>query len=296
MPVPSNRLSGEGLKRQINDYLGSHCLIERNLTSKTIQGKRQTLARLTLYLDEAPLNLESCRNYGKHLFRRKWRPVSIRSELKVVKAFVRFLFDREYIPENWSSKIVLPKVRRKQLQIIPAKLAEKVIFAGTNPAGTNHRLCRLEHREALRFILRTGLRLSELLRLKPGDVNFENRTFIVQSKGGNIDVLPLPVDMIKRLEKRKANKKLFKVTAETLNRCLRRGRQGLKIHSKVTVHSLRHIFCTELLKNGAPLQIVSRLMRHSSVRITDEVYSHYLIQDLSSILNDFHPLIQKENC
>ncbi len=291
MFVQKKRLSGEGLRKHVDDYLDGYCLIERDLTPKTIKGKRGTLNRVINFLDKASLNLETCRGYGKHLFERKWQPISIRSELKIIKAFARYLFDREHITEDWSGKIVLPKVRRKQLAIIPAELAEQAIIAGTNPAGTNHKSCRLEHREALQFVIRTGLRISELLKLKPGDINFENRTFVVQSKGRNTDLLPLPTDMIKGLERRKTNKRLFKVTAKTLNRCLWRGCQNLQIHSKVTVHSLRHIFCTELLTSGISLQVVSRLMRHSSVGVTDAVYSHYLVEDLSLALNYNHPLI-----
>jgi len=68
---------------------------------------------------------------------------------------------------------------------------------------------------------------------------------------------------------------------------------NIKNCRKYTVHTLRHIFCTSLLKRGVSLQIVSRLMRHSNVGITDKTYSHYLVEDLSLGLNK-HPLIKAE--
>ena len=84
---------------------------------------------------------------------------------------------------------------------------------------------------------------------------------------------------------------MFDVTSKTLNIVIKRGAKELGVASRLTVHSLRHVFCTSLLKNGVPLQIVSRLMRHSSIKITDSVYSHYIIEDLSLALNSRHPLI-----
>lgn len=295
MPKHYNNLAQERLEHLIREYLDEYCLIESGLSDKTIKNKKHTLIRLQNFLQEKGLNVESCRAYTKHLYKLKWKNVSIGADLKIIKAFINYLFSRKYIAKSWAPEILLPKVNRTTLDIIPAKLAEKVILAGSKPCKNDHclhRKSKREHRVALQFILRTGLRLSELINLKAGDINFENQTYNVLSKGGNIDILPLPVDMLNKLRKRNKNKHIFNVTPNTLNICLKRGCKRLRIHSKLTVHTLRHIFCTELLKNGVPLQVVSRLMRHSSVKITDSVYSHYLIEDLMSAINNYHPLVR----
>jgi len=294
--VPSNynNLAKEKLEQLIREYIEEYCTIERGLSKKTVKNKRHTLARVREFLRDEELSLGSVRKYTKYLYKNGWVNSSIGSDLKVIKAFVNYLLERKYIKESFSPSIRLPKIRRGQLNIVSAEKAEKIVIEGTKPCKYDHHLhkkAKREHREALRFILRTGLRLSEALRLKPEDINYENKTYVIQSKGGNIDVLPLPHDMIEELKTRKG-KMVFNVTPNTLNICLKRGCKRLRIHSKLTVHTLRHIFCTELLKNGVPLQVVSRLMRHSSVKITDSVYSHYMIEDLSFALNK-HPLITK---
>ena len=278
-------------------YLDEYCQIEMNLSERTILNKRYAFKRLFKYINKCSLNIESCRGYTVHLYKKGWSNVSIGAELKMIKAYVAYLFKRKIIKEDWSQDIILPKVTRKPLNIVSANEAEDIIIVGTNPSNYDHyihRASKVDQRAALRFILRTGLRLSEMLHMQPKHVNFRTNCFNVISKGGNIDTLPIPNDMRNELWKRRKNDRTFPVTANTLNNTLKRGCRRLVVKEKVTVHTLRHVFCTELLKKGAPLQLVSRLMRHSTVKITDEVYSHFITEDLSHALNTFHPLINNE--
>jgi integrase/recombinase XerD len=278
----------------LQGYLNEYCLIERNLSKTTIKNKKYALARLFRFLGNTPLNIENCRKYTVYLYHQGWTPSSIGCELKMIKAFVNYLERYKYIKHSWSKDIALPKEKRRSFNIVSAKVAENIIIAGSEPGEHDHRLhqgSKSEHRAALRFILRTGLRLSELLSLKYSDINFKNSTYSVISKGGNLDILPLPVDMLWEVAKRKQQNRLFKVSPEGMNKTLKRGSDKLNISPHITVHTLRHIFCTTLLKRGVSLQIVSRLMRHSNVGITDKVYSHYLVEDLSEALNKKFPLI-----
>lgn len=287
MPCITKRLPKEG-QMLLRGYLGEHCLIERNLSKRTIKNKKYALTRLFLYLGKSPLNINSCRKYTVHLYNREWSPSSIGAELKMIKAFVNYLEKYKFIEKSWSKEITLPKVKRRSLNIVSARVAEEIIIVGSEPGEHDHRLhqkSKSELRAALRFILRTGLRLSELLSLKYLDLNLKNSTYNVISKGGNLDILPLPEDMLWEVAKRKQQNRLFKVSPEALNRTLKRGSSKLNISPHLTVHTLRHIFCTSLLKRGVSLQIVSRLMRHSNVGITDKIYSHYLVEDLSIALN-----------
>jgi site-specific recombinase XerD len=280
----------------LQGYLNEYCLIERNLSKTTIKNKKYALTRLFHYLEDKPLNISNCRKYTVHLYNQEWSPSSISAELKMIKAFVNYLERYKYIKHSWAKDIALPKEKRRLFNIVSAKVAENIIIVGSEPGEHDHKLhkeSKNEHRAALRFILRTGLRISELLSLKYLDLNLKNSTYSVLSKGGNIDILPLPEDMLWEVAKRKQQNRLFKVSHEIMNRTLKRGSSKLNISPHLTVHTLRHIFCTSLLKRGVSLQIVSRLMRHSNVGITDKVYSHYLIDDLCKGLNK-HPLLAHE--
>lgn len=288
-------IKGQRLKELINEYVIDYSTIERGFTPKTIKGKRLVLEQFRKFLGDREMLLETCREYQKDQHGRGLKPNSIRANMKVVKAFINYLHDREHLEVNYAHKIKIPKFRQVELEIIPAKLAEELIITGSEPGPGDSVLSRhskKEHREALQFVLRTGLRVSELIKLKTRDINLEDETFKVNSKGGKIDVLPLPKDQLKVLKRRcRGSGKVFKVNREMLNKTIKRGAKRVGIESKLSIHSMRHIFCTSLLKNGVPLQIVSRLMRHSSIKITDSVYSHYIIEDLSLALNSKHPLV-----
>lgn len=264
--------------------------IELNLQPTTVKNRRNYLKRLIRFLKCKPFNLETAKAYIRHLKALGWKPASVNAEVKQLRAFVNFLFRKKYISTNFSRELVLFKLHRKQLNLIEPELVEKVIVAGCQPGpGDNSRNKKIKKdmRAALRFMLRTGLRVSELCSLKGSDFRLEDDppNFTVTSKGGNQDVLPIPRDMIKNLLPKVKKKRVFEVRPESLNRALKRGARKLKVKTKIHCHLLRHIYATALLRSGVPPQIVQRLMRHRSFKTTNETYSHYLLEDLATATN-----------
>lgn len=291
MNLTKSKLSQLILAEYVEDYS-----FELGLKSKTIKNKREILTKFLNWLGRRSFSADSCREYLRFLRRKGYQVSSIDLEIRTIKAVVRFLYKRGYLDKDFTGAIPSLRIPRKPLKLPTAEQAEKAIIVGTKSGpGDNsiNRKRKKEYRAALRFILRTGLRNREVRDLRGEDINLDDESFVVRSKSGNLDRLPLPRDMIKEVKSRVSNDRLFpKLRAERLNICLKRGCNKVRIKSKVTVHTLRHIFCTTLLKKQVPLQVVSRLMRHSSVAITDRVYSHYLIDDLSRALNSSHPLIR----
>jgi len=276
-------------KEYVEDYSA-----EMNLAERTIRGKRDTLKRFIKYLGDKPFTLKNCRDWSHYLRKKGLKPRSVKHELRILKATVNFLYKRGFIETNFASDISYPRVPKELYNIVPAHVVEKVIISGTEEGeGDNIRskTIKKEMRQALRFILRTGLRIGEVMGLKSSNINLKAGTFNIKSKGGNIHVLPLPKDMESELRERLGGENVFKVTRETMNRSLRRGSEVVGVQPYLTCHDLRHVFCTCLLKRGVSMPIVTRLMRHASVTLTDAVYSHYVVSDLSHALNSRHPLI-----
>jgi len=275
-------------------YLGDFS-VEKNLRKRTVENKRGQMRRFLSWLGDREFTLENLREYIKYCSESGYQPSSIKTEIKHLRSFSNFLCKRKYITENIAKELVMIRVPKKKMNLVSAEIAEKIIFAGTEPTpegikGDNsiNRKRKAEHRIALRFILRTGLRVSECINLKGFEFNLddESPTFWVESKGGDQDILPVPSDLVDELRPRIKNTRMFAITEKTCNQSLKRGAEKLSITTPITVHTLRHIFCTSNLKAGVPLQQVSRLMRHSSVTITDETYSHYNTEDLAMIMNN----------
>lgn len=268
----------------------------RGLSIYTIRGKSQSLERFLKWLKDRPLTAKVCNEYTDYLRSRKNQPESINLAVRTLQAAIRWLYKGRYIPKDFAGELVKPRLKRKEVQIVPAERAQEIILAGTKPGEWDHKKhCKVkaDMRAALLFILRTGLRMRELMDLRPCDFNLETKTYTVQSKSGNQDILPIPEDMIPEIRNRLKDKRVFPVCSKTMNLALRRGCKKLGVTVNVHVHTLRHIFCTSLGLAGLPVQKTSRLMRHSSIKLTDAVYSHYCIEDLSQALNAYHPLISR---
>lgn len=264
--------------------------VEQNLRPTTLRNRQDFLKRLLDFLSGKPFNFESARAYVRHLRKLGWQPSSLNAEIKQLRALVNFLFKRKYVSESFARDIVLAKVHKKQLDLIDPEVVEKIIIAGCAPTKSDNQLGKRVKRDmkvALRFMLRTGLRVSELCRLRGSDFRLEDSkpNFTCLSKGGHEDILPLPRDMIKDLEPRVGREKVFETTPEGLNRALKRGARKLGIKTRIHCHLLRHIFCTALLREGVPIVKVKRLMRHSTLKYTDDTYSHYTLDDLELALN-----------
>lgn len=287
------------LQKAVDDYLVNYS-IEAGLMEKTIRNKRHILNRFLIYLDGREYSEDSVKTFLSHLFSHGWNTPNSRLDLvKVFRAFTNFLYKRKYIKENFAQELVKPKVPKRDFNYISPEIVEKIIEAGTE-IGIGDRArsiyIKSETKAALRFLLRTGLRINELIQLKGSDLNLEDNppTYFVNSKGGNRELLPLPKDMLEGLKlRRKQHHRVFEVTKETCNDVLQRGALKLGIKTEISNHSLRHIFASNLVKNKVPIQMVSRLMRHSSVEITDKTYSHLDQNDLSLILNSMQGVVRE---
>jgi integrase/recombinase XerD len=264
---------------------------ELNLRPATIKNRRNSLQRLKDFLQEKPFSLKTTKAYLKHLREAGRTPAGINFEIKQLRAFSTFLFRRCLIEKNFGKDLVPMKVPKKIFNLISPELAEEVITAGCELTSFDNtpekRKIKKDMKCALRFLLRTGLRVSELCRLRGTDFRLDDEQphFTVISKGGSEAVLPMPPDMINELRPRLQAERVFQVTPAGLNKALARGAKKLGIKKRVHCHLLRHIFATSRLRAGIAPQVVQRLLRHSSFEITNSTYLHYDLGDLARAIN-----------
>lgn len=290
-------LQGQKLLEAYQDYIINHS-IEKGLEATTIDNKKDALKKLIPFLNGRPLTFETCREYAFYMYENGWnKPNSRVMLIKNLRAFINFLFDRGYIQENFSKKLIQPKVIREPLRLPSEADAERCILLGTEPGkydNSRNIKIKAETRLCLQFILRTGLRVSEAINISGNDLSpfDEQPSFQVRSKGGRISLLPIPSDMVEEMKKRVDRKRVFEATDKTCNKNLNDGIKKLGIPFHLTCHKLRDIYSLSRLRRGNSLQLVSRTLRHSSVAITDKFYSDYVLDDLVGTIND-SPLIKQ---
>ncbi|MCQ2088484.1 MAG: tyrosine-type recombinase/integrase [Bacilli bacterium] len=138
------------------------------------------------------------------------------------------------------------------------------------------------------FMAFEGLRFSEAKNLKYEDITDGIK---VIGKGQKFAKIPLSDRMKAELEKFSSDKKsgfIFdrvKFPNNTINRHLHKITKILGIEKETTLHTFRHSFASNLLRAGANIVSVSKLMRHENPQITLAVYSHVIPNDLDKTIN-----------
>jgi integrase/recombinase XerD len=156
----------------------------------------------------------------------------------------------------------------------------------------------------LEVLYGSGLRVSELIALRPKDINLDEGFLLCRGKGGKERIVPLGRSACRAVRRYVDEARpLFEKTASEFLFLTRRGgpftRQGfwklLKGHaraagivSKISPHVLRHSFATHLLERGADLRSVQLMLGHSQITTT-QIYTHVSRERLRRIYDQFHP-------
>jgi integrase/recombinase XerD len=162
-------------------------------------------------------------------------------------------------------------------------------------------LINQKHRVMLSIIYACGLRRSELLNLKPGDIESSRGLLIIrQSKGKKDRVVPISektISMLRDYYKIYRPKTwLFEgqlageqYSEKSLQSVLKQAIRKANITKPVTLHWLRHSYATHLLENGTDLRFIQELLGHKSSKTT-EIYTHVSTKSLQNIKSPFDDL------
>jgi integrase/recombinase XerC len=223
---------------------------------------------------------------------------SVRRALSAVRSFFRYL-TREGILENPAPRAVRgPRVAKS----LPRPLSVDDAARTLEEAG-EHDVAWLAARDValLTLLYGAGLRISEALSLRRGDVPFGEALTVLgkRAKERVVPMLPVVRDAVAHyaavvpyasardapLFLSRRGKPMSAREAQALMQRLR-GRLGLP--ERATPHALRHSFATHLLSNGGDLRAVQELLGHASLSST-QVYTDIDTKHLMDVYNKAHP-------
>lgn len=159
----------------------------------------------------------------------------------------------------------------------------------------------IKHSTMLSLIYACGLRRSELLNLKPFDVNSKRGLLLIRNAKGNKDrVVPITLKIIEMLREYfrlyKPKVWLFEGNApgeryseQSLQSILKQALEKANITKPVTLHWLRHSYATHLLESGTDLRYIQELLGHRSSKTT-EIYTHVSSHYLERIKSPYDDL------
>ncbi|KKU70619.1 MAG: Tyrosine recombinase XerC [Parcubacteria group bacterium GW2011_GWA2_47_21] len=224
--------------------------------------------------------------------------------LIALRAFLKYLAKLE-VKTLSAERIELAKVPERQLDLISGEELERLIEA---PSGED--LKTLRDRAILEILFSTGLRVSELCSLNR-DLDLRKDEFSIRGKGDKVRVVflsPAAKNALKKFlgkrtdmdeamfaqiglkavnEPKKKEPETLRLTSRSIERIVAYYAVKAGISKKVTPHTLRHSYATDLLENGADLRSVQALLGHSNIQTT-QVYTHVTDKHLREIHRAFH--------
>jgi len=296
------------IQKLLKDYL-NYLEIEKNRSRKTQANYERQLKAFIEFgkiKSEKDIDLDLVRDFRLHLARQNLKKISQSYYVIAIRNFLKYLNKRD-LDVLSPDKIELPKVVRRQIEIIEYKDLERLLNA---PAGNDLR--SLRDRAILETLFSTGLRISELCALNR-HFDIDRGEITVRGKGEKLrlvffsecakkavknylekrtDAEPALFVSLSKVQKTKDNKiKEPKVIGRIIPRAVQRlvnfyARQA-GIPENVTPHQLRHQFATDLLIGGADLRSVQELLGHSSVSTT-QIYTHLTNKELHDVHKAFH--------
>lgn len=293
----------------IQDFL-QHCEINQNKSLKTLENYRHYLKRFEDYLagplDAKNLTLQQVNNYRVYLNRyldKKGKSLTLKTQnyhVIALRAFLKYLIKND-VKTLAPEKIELINVEKRTVEVISREEIDR-LFKAVDQRKKN----ALRDTAILETLYSTGLRVSELASLNRDQVDLKRREFMVRGKGKKPRIVFLSkraAEVIDNYVKSRDDnfKALFvnNVRAEILDEEKRRlttvsienlvRKYALKagIIKKVTPHTLRHSYATELLINGADIRSVQEMLGHSSITTT-QIYTHLTDKKLREIHEKYH--------
>lgn len=310
-------MAQDELKNLINEFL-EHLEIEKGASKLTVRNYYFYLKR---FLEQAGVNsvseisLETIRKYRLWLSRLK-NPrggnLSLSTQnyhLIALRVFLKYLAKRD-IKTLAPEKIELAKIGERQISFLEGNDLEKLLEAPLQ--SQQKEIIKLRDKAILELLFSTGLRVSELANLKKEDINLTKNEFSVKGKGGRWRVVFLSQQAIywlkKYLEARtdvepflfirydrasktknflKKNIQNNGLTPRSIQRLIKTYSKIAGLTKKITTHSLRHSFATDLLSSGADLRAVQELLGHKNITTT-QIYTHITDQHLKDVYQAFH--------
>jgi site-specific recombinase XerD len=312
------------VEKFLGEYL-NYLEIEKNRSQKTRVNYEHYLKEFLNFAKiQSPTEIteELVRNFRLALARKPLKKITQSYYIIALRNFLKYLTKRD-IKVLSAEKIELPKISRRQIEILDYKDLERLL-----EAPKDNDLRSLRDKAILETLFSTGLRLAELCALDRY-IDLEGGELAVRGKGEKLRVVFLSarakkaiknyldkrtdsepalfISLSKRpkiigpsfaetperkqgaavLGRRVSVKALGRITPRAVERLIEYWAKAAGIPKKIHPHMLRHSFATDLLINGADLRSVQELLGHSNISTT-QIYTHLTNKELREVHRAFH--------
>ena len=286
-----------------------HLRVERELSVATLSAYGHDLAALAGFLagrgidDVCAVRPVDVLDYLAALTAEQLSARSQARTLVAQRQFFKFLRRERICETNPTEEIDLPHFGRKLPAFLSLDEVDRLLAAPgqSSPRG-------MRDSAMLETLYASGLRVSELVKLRLGDINFEAGYLVAFGKGKKQRIVPLGETAIAmlRLYLETARQQFLKIgdrpsddamfltrlgrtmTRQAFWKILGAHARAAGITKAISPHKLRHSFATHLVERGADLRSVQAMLGHADIGTT-EIYTHMSRAHLRNVYDKFHP-------
>lgn len=220
----------------------------------------------------------------------KYKP----SSLNIAKYAIIYFF-KNILEQKISVNIPIIKKEKLLPKIIDRSVIIKMIQITKN----------LKHKILIELLYSSGLRLSEIAKVKWNDLDYDNRMVFVKGKGSKERWAKLSNCVIEDLKKyyseryNKNNEYVFDslqrpnthISTRTVQKVLLNNIRKTDLKIKISPHKLRHSYATHSLEDGVDSRYIQKLLGHSNIRTT-EMYLAVMKNDLAKIPSPMDNIVE----
>ena len=294
-------------KRSAVDAYLTHLTVERRLAPNSIESYRRDLTPLLQCAagQGQPierLERDALERFVRELMAAGRSPRSVARAIACYRGFYRFLVRDGRITSSPADDLRPPRAwtvlpRYLTIEDVDALLAQPDT---STPRG-------LRDRALIELLYATGMRVSELVTLRPADVNLEASYLTCTGKGDKQRLVPIGDEAVAWVERyvrtarpallrRRRSPRLFVnargggigLTRVGFWKILKAYARQAGLSRTLSPHTLRHSFATHLLERGADLRAIQMMLGHADLSTT-QIYTHVLEQRMRAIYDRFHP-------
>lgn len=293
----------EKLKTEFLEYLE----IEKGRSLKTVENYDRYISRFFGFAEiskPSQITDDLVRRYRLWLNRQAGMQENLKKNtqnyyLVALRAFLKYLAKRE-VDSLAPERIELAKTGARELDLVSNAELTRLL---DGPKGGD--LKELRDKAILELFFSTGLRVSELCSLDRDTIDMTRDEFSIRGKGEKVRIVflsPAAKEAVKTYLKKRGDmeealfvsvseinkdNKASRLTSRSIERLVKHYATLAGINRKVTPHTLRHAFATDLLQNGADIRSVQMMLGHSSISTT-QIYTHLTDKQLRETHQKFH--------
>lgn len=293
------------LEQAIDDYL-VYLTVEKGVSQNTMEAYSNDVRKLAQYLHDTDItdwkqvDQYAVRGYLAHLQKDAVTNTTRARNVAALKSFFRFLYGERYVEINLGELLDSPRKEKVLPKYLTIEEVERLMDA---PDVTTPNGCR--DKAMLELLYASGLRVSELITLRLGDISFETACVRCFGKGSKERVIPLghyaldalahyanvcrpQVKQCYQTDILFLNKSGKGLTRQGFWKIIKKYGREAGITADITPHVLRHSFATHLLSNGADLRAIQEMLGHADIATT-QIYTHLLNGQMLAEYEAAHP-------